>query len=477
MAKIYGVTVGTSISPQSAIEKTIQAQQIAKNTEDISKLSEDIKNMVYGYTKDVNEAYKENEEFDFTASTSTSLDVTGQDIFNVGDKMIITFDGVKYVSVGEYFKYGLAEMIHFGNRYVNFGTSSVEDTGEPFCFYKIVSNPNTVVFKVQDAKVHTVSISKVVGTEAVKIPSEFLDTDEIDTKISQLSEEIANGGKGLTKAQINALDGMFKVCAYTEDVSTEYEAFKNAFGIGGTEEPDTPVEPDVPEATLTSISATYSGGDVTVGTSLDSLTGITVTATYSDGTSKTVSGYILSGTIAEGSNTITVSYCGKTTTFTVIGVAESGGETWEEPFVLSYATSTTPTSSNGYIPSPTSNTGYANACSTNEVEHFGGVLYCDMGTNSFTYDVAIILEDTSGTRYGTRTTLASNANITSTNQFVEDLIAQEDTAFVSNRKDTGYSFRVVIPNGYKVACLFFRNMSDKVNIIAQNGITFTLKGE
>lgn len=92
------------------------------------------------------------------------------------------------------------------------------------------------------------------------------------------------------------------------------------------EEPETPVEPDVPEVTLSSITATYTGGEVTVGTALTDLTGITVTATYSDGTTANVIGYTLSGTIAEGSSTITVSYGGKTTTFTVIGVAESGGE-------------------------------------------------------------------------------------------------------------------------------------------------------
>lgn len=75
------------------------------------------------------------------------------------------------------------------------------------------------------------------------------------------------------------------------------------------------------QVTLTSISATYTGGDVTVGTALTDLTGITVTATYSDGSTANVTDYTLSGTIAEGSNTITVSYGGKTTTFTVTGVA------------------------------------------------------------------------------------------------------------------------------------------------------------
>lgn len=79
------------------------------------------------------------------------------------------------------------------------------------------------------------------------------------------------------------------------------------------------------QVTLTSISATYTGGDVAVGTSLNDLTGITVTAHYSDGSTANVTGYTLSGEIVEGSNTITVSYGGKSTTFTVTGVAESGG--------------------------------------------------------------------------------------------------------------------------------------------------------
>lgn len=79
------------------------------------------------------------------------------------------------------------------------------------------------------------------------------------------------------------------------------------------------------EVTLSSISATYSGGDVAVGTAVSDLTGIVVTAHYSDGSTATVTDYTLSGEIAEGSNTIAVSYGGKTTTFTVTGVAESTG--------------------------------------------------------------------------------------------------------------------------------------------------------
>ena len=93
------------------------------------------------------------------------------------------------------------------------------------------------------------------------------------------------------------------------------------------EEPDTPIEPDV---TLTSISVNYNGGEVTVGTALTSLRGITVTATYSDGSTANVTDYTLSGSIVEGNNTITVAYEGMTTTFIVVGVAESSGGDNEE---------------------------------------------------------------------------------------------------------------------------------------------------
>lgn len=96
------------------------------------------------------------------------------------------------------------------------------------------------------------------------------------------------------------------------------DAFNSAWGYsGGEQEPD---EPEEPVKTLVRISAVYIGGEVAVGTALTELVGITVTAHYSDGSTETVSGYTLSGEIAEGSNTITVSYGGKTATFTVTGI-------------------------------------------------------------------------------------------------------------------------------------------------------------
>ena len=79
--------------------------------------------------------------------------------------------------------------------------------------------------------------------------------------------------------------------------------------------------------TLTGISAVYSGGDAIAGSAASQLSDVVVTATYSDGSSNTVTGYTLSGTITEGENTITVSYDGFTATFTVTGVA--GTLEWE----------------------------------------------------------------------------------------------------------------------------------------------------
>lgn len=116
---------------------------------------------------------------------------------------------------------------------------------------------------------------------------------------------------------------------YNADQSANITALAAELGVvesDGGDTPDEPDEPEVPEVTLSSISATYNGGDVTAGTAVTDLTGIVVTAHYSDGSSEAVTGYTLSGTIAEGSNTVTVTYQGKTATFTVTGVAESGGD-------------------------------------------------------------------------------------------------------------------------------------------------------
>ena len=71
--------------------------------------------------------------------------------------------------------------------------------------------------------------------------------------------------------------------------------------------------------TLTGIEAVYTqSGTVYDTASLDDLkTDLVVTASYDNGTTATITNYTLSGTLAEGTSTITVSYGGFTDTFSV----------------------------------------------------------------------------------------------------------------------------------------------------------------
>ena len=128
-------------------------------------------------------------------------------------------------------------------------------------------------------------------------------------------------GNGLTAAQIDLLEDAFEHIQWADDAGPQYAA-QLIISLRGGEQPE---QPDTPK-TLTGISAEYSGGNVAVGTELSSLSGITVTAHYSDGTTATVTSYTLSGTIAEGDNTITVTYMGKTATIIVTGEAQSADD-------------------------------------------------------------------------------------------------------------------------------------------------------
>ena len=128
-------------------------------------------------------------------------------------------------------------------------------------------------------------------------------------------------GGGLTAAQIDLLEDAFEHIQWADDAGPQYAAQLITSLRGGESGGEQPEQPDTPK-TLTGISAEYSGGNVAVGTELSSLSGITVTAHYSDGTTATVTGYTISGTISEGDNTITVTYMGKTATVTVTGEAQ-----------------------------------------------------------------------------------------------------------------------------------------------------------
>ena len=170
----------------------------------------------------------------------------------------------------------------------------------------------------------------------------YLGTDangSVITKDAPVGTGSNQSGNGLDPTASALLITILRNSVYSTDQSANITTLAEALSAVESEQPDTPVAPDEPETPtvmLVSVTATYSGGDVAVGTAISELTGIVVTAYYSDGSSATVTDYTLSGNIAEGSNTITVSYGGKTTTFTVTGVAESGGDIPADATRLAY---------------------------------------------------------------------------------------------------------------------------------------------
>lgn len=133
-------------------------------------------------------------------------------------------------------------------------------------------------------------------------------------------------GDGLTTTEKNLLLSLFRNTAYTADMSAIIDRLVELWSSDDDSgEGETPGEP---EKTLVSISASYTGGNVVIETALSDLNDIVVVAYYSDGSTVAVTDYTLSGTIAAGRNTITVSYGGMTTTFVVTG---------EEPAAIVYS--------------------------------------------------------------------------------------------------------------------------------------------
>lgn len=143
--------------------------------------------------------------------------------------------------------------------------------------------------------------AKAVG-DALALKADDSDVSALDTRVTAL--ESGSSG-GLTADIKSALLACFaKVAWIDEDGQDYYDALDLALN---------------PPANLSSITAVYTqSGTVYDTDSLDSLkSDLVVTAHYSDNTTATVTNYTLSGTLTEGTSTITVSYGGKSTTFNV----------------------------------------------------------------------------------------------------------------------------------------------------------------
>lgn len=140
---------------------------------------------------------------------------------------------------------------------------------------------------------------------------------EIKKEVYELKKSGGVGSEtGLSTEAIDKLEEVGNYLAYTTaDGGSKWteliSILRNGSSSGGSGET---------EVTLSSISATYTGGDVPEGTALTDLIGVTVAAHYSDDSTENVTDYSLSGTIAVGTNTITVYYNGVSTTFEVVGI-------------------------------------------------------------------------------------------------------------------------------------------------------------
>lgn len=132
---------------------------------------------------------------------------------------------------------------------------------------------------------------------------------DLGTELTDIKQDLAElEGGGLTDDAKQALLACFQNVAWIGTDGDDY--YQDLYDA---------LYPPAPPATLTSISCVYTqSGTVYDTDSLDDLkSDLVVTAHYDNSTSQVVTTYTLSGTLTEGTSTITVSYGGKTTTFNV----------------------------------------------------------------------------------------------------------------------------------------------------------------
>ena len=145
--------------------------------------------------------------------------------------------------------------------------------------------------------------AKVVGDEIADLKSDLSETENEIIRTAGVVEELECG---LTEEVKAALLACFAHVAWiSDDGQTYYDALSNALNRSRV---------------LSSIRAVFTQGSATI-YDTDELYALkqylTVTVTYSDGTTKEVNNYTLSGKLVAGTNTITVAYNKKTTTFNV----------------------------------------------------------------------------------------------------------------------------------------------------------------
>lgn len=168
--------------------------------------------------------------------------------------------------------------------------------------------PVEIRFTASGVDVGTVNFVFII--EKAPHPDGTIDADitheqEFIDRLEAIEEWIATADQGVSDALKAALLKIAQKVVYIDEHGQDYY--------------DDLYEALYPPAGLTSITAVYTqGGTVYDTDDLDGLRDdLVVTAHYDDSSSEVVTTYSLSGTLTEGTSTITVAYGGKTTTFTV----------------------------------------------------------------------------------------------------------------------------------------------------------------
>lgn len=178
--------------------------------------------------------------------------------------------------------------------------SMTAKSGKAWCKIKLTLN---------DEPIQTCAFILAVDRAGVEadtvIGADGFDTQIVNAVNDWLDEHPPASG-GMSEAFKQALLDCFENVAWiNDDGQTYYDALYAAL---------------YPPVDVLFISAVFNQGSAVIYNtdSLDTLKQyLTVTATMSDSTTRTVTNYTLSGTLAVGTSTITVSYGGKTTTFNV----------------------------------------------------------------------------------------------------------------------------------------------------------------
>lgn len=231
----------------------------------------------------------------------------------------------------------------------------------------------------------TPSGSAVVVDDTLSIAGAAADAKKTGDELSSLKEELQNAGLS-NEAKIALLACFQNVAWINDDGQAYYDALSLAIN---------------PPAELSYITCIYTQSrTVYSNESLGSLRNdLVVIAHYGDGTTETISVYTLSGTLTVGTSIITVSYGGKTTTFTVIVTQYVEQPTWESG---TYSSAMTPTSNsarirtpnvideNASIITPPEGCGIILCCLDSEgqwyVEGNQGKAYWDIANSTFTKD-------------------------------------------------------------------------------------------